>query len=327
MKKLILSLLLILLLILALAACENGGGNATHTHSYGAWKTTKAATCTNEGTKERVCSCGEKETETITALGHSFGEWSTTKQPTNTETGTQERVCKCGAKETETLRARWSLGLACYKNSSTQTCTITGMGTCTDQEVVIPESIDGYKVTSIGAAAFYNCTSITKVSIPEGVTEIGLDAFGQCYGIVSITIPTSVTVIGKDAFEVINSRPDVYITDLAAWCGILFESASSSIPSKKLHLNGTLVTDAVIPDGVTNICDYAFFCSNTNNINSISIPASVTSIGDSALHIQTIYFEGTKEQWDDINKHKFWYDLYGPATTIYCTDGILTVKW
>ena len=97
MKK-ILSFLLILSFGLILVGCE-------HTHAYGEWVVVKEATELEEGLKERVCSCGEKETETIEKLehAHEFGEWVVVKEATETEEGTKERTCSCGEKETETI--------------------------------------------------------------------------------------------------------------------------------------------------------------------------------------------------------------------------------
>ena len=54
---------------------SGGGGGAStskHTHSWGEWTETKPATCTEAGSKERVCECGEKDTQPIAALGHDF---------------------------------------------------------------------------------------------------------------------------------------------------------------------------------------------------------------------------------------------------------------
>ena len=97
MKK-ILSFLLILSFVFILVGCE-------HTHAYGEWVVVKEATELEEGLKERVCSCGEKETETIEKLehAHEFGEWVVVKEATETEEGTKERTCSCGEKETETI--------------------------------------------------------------------------------------------------------------------------------------------------------------------------------------------------------------------------------
>ncbi len=76
-----------------------------HTHSFGAWTTVKEPACTAEGTSERSCSCGEKETQSIAATGHSFGAWATVKEPGCTEAGSSERSCACGEKETQSIAA------------------------------------------------------------------------------------------------------------------------------------------------------------------------------------------------------------------------------
>ena len=70
--------------------------------------------------------------------------------------------------------------------------------------VVIPETVEYsgvvYSVTSIGTSAFYECTSLTSVTIPGSVTSIGGSAFSGCSGLTSVTIPHSVTSIGDYAF-------------------------------------------------------------------------------------------------------------------------------
>ena len=71
-------------------------------------------------------------------------------------------------------------------------------------EVVIPESVEhegsAYSVTSIGFQAFWDCSGLTSVTIPNGVTSIGEQAFWFCSGLTSVTIPNSVTSIGEQAF-------------------------------------------------------------------------------------------------------------------------------
>lgn len=67
-------------------------------------------------------------------------------------------------------------------------------------------------VTSIGDKAFYFCTSLTSVTIPNSVTSIGDDAFDLCTSLTSVTIPDSVTSIGDYAFLVCSSLTDVYYT-------------------------------------------------------------------------------------------------------------------
>ena len=72
-------------------------------------------------------------------------------------------------------------------------------------DVVIPEEVTYMnrtrRVTSIGDHAFYSCTGLTSVTIPNSVTSIGDYAFASCTGLTSITIPNSVTSIGNSAFR------------------------------------------------------------------------------------------------------------------------------
>ena len=109
--------------------------------------------------------------------------------------------------------------------------------------VVIPETYEGLPVTSIGAGAFYNCSGLTSVTIPDSVTSIGDYAFVYCDGLTSVTIGDSVTSIGESAFEDCSG-----------------------------------LTSVVIPDSVTSIGDHAFrYCTG---LTSVTIGDSVTSIGD-----------------------------------------------
>ena len=114
MKKIISILLVMLALVCCLASCKDndsdssGAGsnnttNGTHTHSYAEWETVKNATCTTEGTKERYCACGEKQTATISMVAHTYGDWKIVKEATHSEKGSEERSCVCGERETRDI--------------------------------------------------------------------------------------------------------------------------------------------------------------------------------------------------------------------------------
>ena len=97
-------------------------------------------------------------------------------------------------------------------DSSAKTATVTYQGSSYSSysneytgDIVIPATVtyndEEYSVTSIGNAAFYKCTGLTSVTIPNSVTSIENDAFYQCSGLTSVTIPNSVTSIGDWAFN------------------------------------------------------------------------------------------------------------------------------
>jgi hypothetical protein len=110
------------------------------------------ATCT----APKTCStCFET---TGVAKGHTPGEWIIDKDATVTEDGLRHQVCSdCGVTiQEELIHHTGSPGLAYTVNDVDRTCTITGIGTCIDTDIVIPKYLDGYKVTSIGYRAFLN---------------------------------------------------------------------------------------------------------------------------------------------------------------------------
>ena len=118
-------------------------------------------------------------------------------------------------------------------------------------------------------------TEITELVIPDGVTWIGDWAFRGCSSLTSITIPDSVTEIGYGAFSGCTSLTNFY-------------GKFASEDGRCLIVDGKLVafapfglTQYSIPDGVTEIGDYAFYkCSS---LTRVTIPDSVTSIGRSAF--------------------------------------------
>ena len=145
--------------------------------------------------------------------------------------------------------------------------------------IAIPNS-----VTIIGRGAFQDCSSLSSIDIPNSVTSIGTSAFNGCSGLTSITIGNSVTSIGYYAFQDCSGLTEVHISDLAAWCNIMFNNDHYVNPlyyAKHLFLNGEEITELNIPNSVTCIGNSTFeYCSS---LTSITIPNSVTSIGDYAF--------------------------------------------
>ena len=176
-------------------------------------------------------------------------------------------------------------GTAYYNNSSNWENNVLYIGnylvkakTSIGREYAIKEG-----TLVIADAAFYNCKRLTSITINNGITRIGNSVFRGCDSLVSAAIPASVTSISDDAFYGCNGLTSVYITDLSAWCNILFESynANPLSDAQNLYLNDVLVTDLVIPNDVTSIGNYAFYgCSG---LTSVTIPDSVTSIGEYAF--------------------------------------------
>ncbi|MDB4683732.1 leucine-rich repeat protein, partial [bacterium] len=136
--------------------------------------------------------------------------------------------------------------------------TITDCDEAATGKLVIPDTLGGIPFTRIGNDAFYNCTSLTSITIPNGVTSIGYRAFGST-GLTSITIPDGVTRIRFQAFS-----------------------------------NCTSLTSINIPDGVTSIESHTF--GSCRSLTIITIPDGVTSIGQEAFEnctsLTSIRFRG-----------------------------------
>ncbi|MGN1473236.1 MAG: leucine-rich repeat protein, partial [Eubacteriales bacterium] len=149
-------------------------------HDLGEWVQTNAPNCTEKGEEKSKCkNCDYIETREVAAIGHKYADG----------------VCEnCGQKKP-------SDGLAYTYTLYSEGCYVSGIGTCTDNDIVIPAEYNGKPVTSIGYGAFSGCTDLAGVTIGSGMTNIGSNTFRGCTGLTSIEIPGSVTSIGYGAFS------------------------------------------------------------------------------------------------------------------------------
>ncbi len=141
--------------------------------------------------------------------------------------------------------------------------------------IAIPNS-----VTNIGRYAFYRCSSLTEITILDGATSIGSSAFYNCSSLTSVTIPASVTTIGTQAFSGCSSLTSIIVSEdnlnFSSVGGVLFNKDKT-----KLICDLTAEGTYIIPNTVTNIGDYAF--SGCSNLTSVLILDSVTRIGSYAF--------------------------------------------
>ena len=227
---------------------------------------TLTATVTDEVTTPVTCTTdGEKDyTATVTFNNQTYTDVKTVTVKKTGHSISGNSCVNCGQPASE--------GLDMVLISEGE-YTVSGIGTCTDTEILIPTTYNDLPVVSVEASAFLNNTAITSVVLPDGITSIGEKAFNgcesltsvlfgknsqlssigpgafnYCYSLESITIPESVTSIGSDAF--------IYCYGLR---------------SVTFGENSQLTS---IGDGAFNWCE---------SLESITIPASVTSIGEWAF--------------------------------------------
>ncbi|MBO7218814.1 MAG: leucine-rich repeat domain-containing protein, partial [Clostridia bacterium] len=188
---------------------------------------------------------------------------------------------------------------------------IFGVYSGEENAIAVPSSLKTVTITGgdyIDDFAFYGCENIETIVLPEGLTTIGVSAFAYSDYLKTINIPSTVTRIGEGTFADCTSLERVDITDIAAWCNIVFDDMYSNplFYGAKLYLNGVVVENLIIPKEVVIINSDAFIGYNAlksvsfetgslcttieseafafSNVETISLPNSLVSIGDYAFY-------------------------------------------
>lgn len=159
-----------------------------------------------------LCGCnGEEET---TAHTHKWSEWKFAKEPTCTEDGTLQRTCSCGEKETKVAEAVGHLEFQLSEQGSYYIVKASSkcVDTCENAHIVIPETYCGLPVTDIAAGGFRDCKTLETIQIPNSITSIGNLAFRGCDSLTSVVIPDSVTKCGGSVFAYCGSLTTVVLS-------------------------------------------------------------------------------------------------------------------
>ncbi|MBO5898968.1 MAG: leucine-rich repeat domain-containing protein [Clostridia bacterium] len=160
--------------------------------------------------------------------------------------------------------------------------------------ITVPAKIEAYDVTAIDEQAFYACSNISSLVLPEGLIEIGAYAFANCEVLTEVSLPKTLEKVGKGAFYDCDTLPamDFSKTALAsigenAFAGcvamttVTFPSTLRSI-EKAAFLNCTALTAITLPEGVASVGEQAFY--NCTAAESLTLPASLVEIGNFAFN-------------------------------------------
>ena len=187
---------------------------------------------------------------------------TTTPPPTTDTTTTTTQDSPTNPPEDENC----SEGLEFTLNEDGESYSVTGIGTCTDADIVIPNTYNGKPVTGIGDFAFSGCTDITSVVIRDGVASIGNGAFSGCTSLATIDFSNSVRLVGNCSFG-----------------GCAFENLSIV--------------------GLEVMGPWAF--AGCELLESIVVSSTLVWVAWDAFRgcttFDTIYYTGTQEGWNNIN--------------------------
>ena len=257
-------ILLSCLCVAAVSSCKSDEKGETSSEPVSIEKSTESETETSS--KQEDCeSVSEEDSASTPADGSSEGESSSSEDSSSKDSGNEEENSH-----------NVSEGLAYTLNDDRISYSVTGVGTCTDTDIIIPAQYEGLPVTTIGEWAFWGRSSLTSIEIPDSITTIGSSAFNGCTNLTfneyencqyfgNESNPYHVLIKVKDS----TSTSYTIHEDTKVIAGSVFQYCSS-------------LTSVVIPDSVTTIGSYAF--ANCDVLTSMVIPDSVTTIGEGAFY-------------------------------------------
>ena len=150
-----------------------------------------------------------------------------------------------------------------YKLTSSGGAAITKCATTVSGEVVVPSTLGGYNVTELSNNAFYNCSKITKITVPEGVKKLGTSVFWKCTALKSVVFPQTLSVINTKDFDGCTALTSVEF-------GGVYEIKNYAF------LGCTSITSVDLPEGIKTVWEFAF--SGCSSLKSISYPSTVKTI-------------------------------------------------
>ena len=165
-----------------------------------------------------------------------------------------------------------------YRLQSDGNAVITGCDS-TSEELIIPDSIDGFSVSAIDTEAFTGNKVVRSVVLPDGIREIGTSAFKDCTSLSEISVPDSVELICHSAFE--NTG---YTNNISNWEGEVIY-----IDHHLIYAADALSGSYMVKDGTISIADSAF--ESCEELTEISIPDSVVCIGKDAFTDSGYYYD------------------------------------
>ena len=273
--------------------------------------TETAATCMKEGFTVYDCRiCGDHVETVVPSLGHVL----------------ENEICKnCG------IVVNYDLAYTLIDNGKAYS--VSGIGTCSSKDLIIPAYIDGIPVTEIGEKAFldspiesielpatltvvqayaFEHSKLNCISLNSGVSEFKTSAFADLDELYRIVIPSNVTVIGTAAFNSCDNLKEVVLSDgLIKIDGFAFAYCWNLV-------------DIIIPGTAERLESGAF--QGCDSLKSIVLPSSLNYLGSGIFkfcsNFVNVYFEGTHEQWNSLSKNSGYSDGAGSVFVYFYSESI-----